>query len=160
MRRRLLALEAAQRANGAGDGRIFADTGPPHLYTLQNQNGTCACQAPSISLSRKSSCFKAPLNPDPACTTQSVNGEQSVGSIYNEAVQFHKAGMVVEAESKFRQALSRNKRHVRCACISVPVPAFVFLLAPILCLRLRPSSLSETDHVSRVRPLTCDTPMC
>ena len=102
-----------------------------------------ASRAPSMSLSRESSCFKAPLSPDPICTTQSVNSEQSVGSIYNEAVQFHKAGMLVEAESKFRQALSRNKRHVRLhfcsrACISVPFgPHFVLATSSSVLLKNR-----------------------
>ena len=44
--------------------------------------------------------------------TQSAPSEQSVLSLYNEAVRYHKAGLMDEAENRFRQALLRNKRHV------------------------------------------------
>lgn len=44
--------------------------------------------------------------------TQSANSEQSVLSCYNEAVKYHKAGLLDDAENKFRQALLKHKRHV------------------------------------------------
>ena len=44
--------------------------------------------------------------------TTSVNTEQSTDSMYNEAVKFKKAGLLQEAENKFRQVLSRDKQHI------------------------------------------------
>lgn len=58
--------------------------------------------------------------------TQSLGSEQSVVSLYNEAVKYNKAGLVDDAENKFRQALLRNKRHVSSS-ISLTVPF------PLLC---------------------------
>ena len=62
--------------------------------------------------------------------TQSANSEQSVLSCYNEAVKYHKAGLLDDAENKFRQALLKHKRHVRSStfplslCPHAPTPAF------------------------------------
>jgi hypothetical protein len=56
--------------------------------------------------------FNMPGGDDIFSRTQSANCEQSINSLYNMAVQFHKAGMLADAETKFRQALLRNKRHV------------------------------------------------
>ena len=43
---------------------------------------------------------------------QSSTQEQSTASLYNEAVKFRKAGLLEDAENKFRAALARNRRHI------------------------------------------------
>jgi len=68
---------------------------------------------PQRAARRKRGKFKMTGGDDIFRRTQSDNSEQSINSLYNMAVQFRKAGMLADAEAKFRQALLRNKRHVR-----------------------------------------------
>ena len=60
--------------------------------------------------------------------TQSAPSEQSITSLYNEAVKFHKAGLLQDAENKFRQALLRNKHHVSPSPAPMHFPTCLWIM--------------------------------